>query len=314
MRIAVFGTGAVGGYFGARLAQAGHDVVFIARGEHLAAMRREGLKVDSLAGDFVLKSVEATDRPAEAGEADVVLVGVKAWQVSEAAESMRQMVGEHTVVLPLQNGVEASSELSAILGARNVLGGLCGIIAYLVSPGHLCHAGVANPFVTFGELDNQVTSRVENLRRVFDSAHGVTASIAENIQVSLWNKFMLIVAWSGLGAVTRSPVGTFRSQPETRELLQEALREVYDVACARKIPMPPDSIASCLAVFDSLPADGTASMQRDIMNGVPSELEQQNGAVVRLGKEVGISTPVNSFIYASLVLMERRARELLEIG
>lgn len=162
MRIAVFGTGAVGGYFGGRLAQAGEDVVFIARGEHLRAMLMHGLQVDSIKGDFLVKPVHVTDDPTEAGKVDVVLVGVKAWQVPEAAEAMRPLVGPGTFVLPLQNGLEAPAQLAAVLGNQHVLGGLCGLFCYVVGPGHIRHAGT-EPFVKFGEMDDHPSERVKRL-------------------------------------------------------------------------------------------------------------------------------------------------------
>lgn len=311
MRVAVFGTGAVGGYFGARLAQAGHDVVFVARGEHLSEIRESGLKVDSLAGDFVVQPAEATDTVSDVGVVDFVLVGVKAWQVKEAASQMQSMIGPDTAVIPLQNGVDAVADLSATLGEAHVVGGLCRIIALLVKPGHLRHAG-ADPAIVFGELDGRVSDRLQRLKGMFDQAQGVSAEIVADIDVELWKKFMLIVGWSGLGAVTRAPVGIFRSHPETRKLLCQVLEEVRDVAVARNIAMPSDCVDASLNFFDSLPEDGTASMQRDIIAGVRSELDQQNGAVVRLGQAVGVATPANEFILQSLLPMERRARGLVD--
>ena len=313
MRIAIFGTGAVGGYFGGRLAQAGEDMVFIARGEHLKALRAHGLRVDSIKGDFVVQPVDATDDPTRVGLVDVILVGVKAWQVPETAQAMRPMVGPQTFVLPLQNGVEAPSQLAEVLGQEHVLGGLCGLISFIVEPGHICHAG-ADPFIRFSELDNRPSERVERLRQAFDRASGLTVEIPPDIHVAMWQKFMFITGWSGVGAVTRAPLGVFRSQPGTRQLLEQTIREIYNVARARNIALPKDIIVKTMAFLDSLPPDGTASMQRDIMNGRPSELEVQNGAVVRLGQEVGVETPVNTFIYHSLLPMEMAARGQLQFG
>jgi 2-dehydropantoate 2-reductase len=313
MRIAVFGTGGVGGYFGGRLAQAGEDVVFIARGDHLRAMLTNGLRVDSVKGDFVVQPVYATDDPTQLGLVDVILIGVKAWQVPEAAQAMRPMVGPKTFVVPLQNGVEAPSQLAALLGHEHVLGGLCGLITFIVEPGHICHAG-ADPFIRFGELDNRPSERVERLREAFDRAVGLTVEIPPDIQVAMWQKFMFVTAWSGLGAVTRTPIGVFRSQPGTRQMLEKTMCEIYDVAQARNIALPKDIIGKMMEFLDSMPPEGTASMQRDIMNRRPSELEVQNGAVVRLGQEVGVETPVNFFIYHSLFPMEMRARGQLQFG
>ena len=307
MKIAVFGAGAVGGYLGGRLAQALGDVTFIARGKHLEAMKSNGLKVDSINGDFHVQPVSVTDKPEEVGIADMILVTVKAWQVSDAAKSMKPMVGPDTFVLPLQNGVEAPSQLAGILGREHVLGGLCAFISYIVEPGHICHAGT-DPIVRFGELDNSQSNRVKLLKDVFDKTTGITASIPSDINAAMWQKFLLITAWSGLGAITRVPVGIFRSQPGTRKMLEKSMTEICDVARARDIDLPSDVISKTMEFIDALPDGGTASMQRDIMDGKPSELESQAGAVVRLGQEVGIDTPVNRFIYDSLLPMEMQAQ------
>lgn len=307
MKVAVFGTGAVGGYFGARLAQSGKEVVFIARGKHLQAMKDEGLKIDSIKGDFKLQTVQATDNPSQVGIVDLVIVGVKAWQVPGVANSMKSMIGPETVVLPLQNGIEAPSQLAAVLGEEHVLGGLCGLISFIAEPGYIRHVGT-DPFIRFGELNNRPSHRVGRLRKAFEQASGVTVSIPSDIHVAMWQKFILIAAWSGMGAITRSPVGIFRSQPATRQMLEQTIIEICNVAHARGVELPENIVIKTMEFFDSLPEKGTASMQRDIMDGKPSELEFQNGAVVRLSQEMGIETPINAFIYNSLRPMEMRAR------
>jgi 2-dehydropantoate 2-reductase len=312
MKIAIFGTGAVGGYFGGRLAQAGEQVIFIARGKHLEALQTNGLKVESINGDFTVHPVQATDDPSQAGIVDMVIVGVKAWQVPEAAEAMRPMVGPQTFVVPLQNGVDAPAQLAAVLGAEHVLGGLCGLMSFVVGPGHIRHAGI-DPFVNFGELDNRTSDRTERLRQAFARAN-VNVDIPPDIHVAMWRKFLFIVSTSGMGALTRSPVGTYRELPETRKMLEQAMQEVFQVARASNIDLPADAVSAALAFIDGLPAGGTASMQRDIMEGRPSELEAQNGAVVRLGREVGVDTPLNAFIYHSLLPMELRARGQIEFA
>jgi len=310
MRIAVFGTGAVGGYFGGRLAQAGEDVVFIARGEHLRAMLMQGLQVDSIKGDFVVKPVHVTDDPAEVGKVDVVLVGVKAWQVLEAAQAMHPLVGPETFVVPLQNGVEAPSQLAAVLSSQHVLGGLAKIISFIAGPGHIRHLG-AEPYVAFGELDNRVSERGERLRQAFVRA-GVRVEIPPDIQAALWDKFLFVVSLGGVGAVTRAPIGVMRSVPETRQILEQAMREIFNVARARGITLPQDIIGKTMAFVNSLPPIGTTSLQRDIIEGKPSELDAWNGAVVRLGQEVRVITPLHSFIYHSLLPLELRARGQLQ--
>ena len=307
MRIAVFGTGGIGGYFGGRLAQAGEDVVFIARGKHLQAMRENGLRVDSIKGDFVIKPVQATDDPKQVGIVDVILVGVKAWQVPEAALGMRPMVGPHTIALPVQNGVEAPSQLAGILGAEHVLGGLCGLMVFIAGLGHIRHAAV-DPFIGFAELDNRPSQRVEKLSQVFSKAQGVRVDNPPDIHVGLWRKFLFVTGVTGVGAVTRAPIGIYRSQPGTRKMLEQVAEEICEVAWARKIALPQDAVTKSKDYWDSMPPEVTSSIQRDIMNGRPSELDALNGAVVRLGKEAGVETPVNAFIYYSLLPMEMRAR------
>jgi 2-dehydropantoate 2-reductase len=306
MRIAVFGAGAVGGYFAGRLAQAGEEIVLIARGEHLQALRQHGLRVDSIKGDFVALPSLATDDPRQAGAVDVVLVGVKAWQVPEAAQAMRPLIGPETFVVPLENGVEAPDQLAAVLGTEHVLGGLCKIFSFLAGPGHIRHAGM-EPYVAFGELDNRPSERAERLRRAFEQA-GVVAEIPPDIQVAMWEKFLFIASFSGVGAVTRAPAGVLRNLPETRQMLEQAMSEVLSVAQGRGIALSEETVAGALALIDSMPHGGTASMQRDIIAGRPSELEAQNGAVVRLGRENGVATPLHAFIYHSLLPLEQRAR------
>ncbi len=307
LRIAIVGVGGVGGYFGGRLAQAGHDVFFIARGEHLVAMQRHGLRVQSIAGDFTLPEVRATDDPATVGPVDLVIVAVKGWQVRDAAIAMRPMIGPQTVVLPLLNGVDAPTDLAEVLGADHVLAGLCRIIAYRAAPGVIVHAGVNLPSIDFGELDNRRTPRLERIRAAFAGA-GIQAHIPDDIHVALWQKFMLVCAWSGFGAATRAHIGVWRSLPETRPLVERCLQEVVDVAVARGVAMPTQAVAAMMAFIDSMPYEGTASLQRDMMAGQPSELSSQTGALVRLAREAGVSVPVNEMLYAILLPQELAAR------
>ncbi len=305
MKIAVIGAGAVGGYFGGRLAEHGFDVCFLARGATLAALRTEGLRLKSPRGDAALR-VRATGDPAAIGPVDTVLVGVKAWQVPEVAPTLRPLLGADTCVLPLQNGVEAPAQLAAALGEQHVLGGMCRIISRLLAPGHVEHLG-AEPTIALGELDNRKSARLERLRDTLARA-GITAVIPPDIDVVLWEKFLLIAAMSGVGAVTRAPAGVLREMPETRAMLAGAMREIAAVAAARGVAMTADAVDRTLAFIDTLPAESTASMQRDLMEGRPSELDYQNGAVVRLGREAGVETPLNRFLYHSLLAMERQAR------
>ena len=306
MRIAIFGTGGVGGYFGGRLAHAGEDVVFIARGEHLRVIRANGLRVDSQLGDFVVLPAKATDNVNEVGEVDLVIVGVKAWQVPEAARAIKPLVGVDTSVLPLQNGVEAVSQLVHELGADRVIGGLCRIVSFVVGPGHIRHAGFT-PSIIIGELDNQRSERIVSIERVFQHA-GVQITIAPDIQVALWTKFLFIASFSGVGAVANAPAGVLRTDPKWREQMLAAMNEIYVLAHARGIKLPADSIDNAMAAINALPEEATSSMQRDVAAGSPSELESQNGAVVRMASESGIDVPTHALIYETLKPLEQKAR------
>jgi 2-dehydropantoate 2-reductase len=307
MRITVFGTGAVGAYFGGRLAEAGLDVAFVARGPTLDALRVRGLRVASPDGDFTIFPIRASDQAAELGPTDVVLVGVKAWQVPDAARAIAPLMGLGTFVVPLQNGVEAADQLVAVLGPGRVLGGLCRIIARIASPGEVRHEG-AEPYIGFGELDGGISDRARRLHAAFHGARGLTAEAVSDVRSEVWRKFLFISSMSGLGAVTRASIGRLRSLPETRELMRRMMEEVREVAAAHGVPLPADTVAETLAYTDTLPPEGTTSMQRDIVAGRPSELEAQNGAVVRLGREKGVRTPVHDLVYRCLVPQERAAR------
>jgi 2-dehydropantoate 2-reductase len=306
MRIAIFGTGGVGGYFGGRLAHAGEDVTFIARGEHLRAIRTNGLKVESQLGDFVVFPAKATDDATEVGEVDVVIVGVKAWQVTEAAQTMKPLVGPGTTVLPLQNGVEALSQLVNELGQDRVIGGLCRIVSFVVGPGHIRHAGFT-PSVIIGELDNQLSDRVARIEQIFKLA-GVQITIAADIQVALWTKFLFIASFSGVGAIANAPAGVLRTDLKWREQILAAMNEIYELAHARGIKLPANSIDTAMSAINALPEDATSSMQRDIAAGKPSELESQNGAVVRLARQSNVAVPIHASIYEMLKPLEEKAR------
>ena len=306
MRIVIFGTGGVGGYFGGRLAQAGEDVTFIARGEHLRAIQTTGLRVDSPGGDFLINPASATDSVSEVGEVDLVILGVKAWQVPEAARAIKPMVGAGTTVLPFQNGVDAVDELIAELGTKPVVGGLCKIVSFVVEPGHIRHAGFA-PSAVIGELNNQRSDRILGLEETFNRA-GLNTKIAGDIQVALWMKFLFIASFSGVGAIANAPAGVLRSSPELRSQMLQAMSEIYELAHARKVILPSDAIENVMASVDALPAEATSSMQRDIAAGKPSELESQNGAVVRMARDAGIKVPTHESIYEALKPLEAVAR------
>jgi 2-dehydropantoate 2-reductase len=310
MRIAIFGTGGVGGHFGAELARAGHNVVFIARGDHLAAIRAHGLRVETSQREIVVHPATATDSPAEVGVVDAVIVGVKAWQVTQAAHAMRPLVGSDTVVIPLQNGVEAPARLVDVLGEAHVVGGLCASFSWVVGPGQIRSIGTTH-FIKFGELNRTSSERVERLRQAFEHA-GVKVEVPADMHAALWEKFLFVVPFGGVGAVTRSPIGVIRTIPETRRMLEDCMREILAVAQSRKIALREDAVDSAMRFVDSLAPSGTTSLQRDIAEGKPSELGEWTGAVVRLGREVRVRTPLHEFIYHCLLPQERRARRQVE--
>jgi 2-dehydropantoate 2-reductase len=306
MRIAIFGTGGAGGYFGAQLARAGEDVTFIARGEHLQTILEHGLTIETPKGEIVIRPARATADPAQVGVVDVVLVGVKSWQVLEAAHAMRPLIGPATFAVPLQNGVEAASQLASVLGPDHVLAGLCGTLSWVIGPGRIRSIGDLN-FVKIGELDNRPSERAERLRAAFERA-GVTVEVPSDMRQALWGKFLFVVSLGGVGAVARAPVGVIRAVPETRQMLTRCMQEILAVARAHQVPMADTIVTDTMAFVDSLAPDGSTSLQRDIAEGKPSELEAWNGAVVRLGREAGVSTPLHEFIYDSLLPQELRAR------
>ena len=308
MHIVVFGSGGVGGYFGGRLAHAGEKVTFIARGEHLHAMLANGLNVESINGDFIIQPVIATDDTTQVDEVDSILVCVKTWDITRAAKAIMPMLGPNTFVVPLENGVEAPSQLAEILGREHILGGLCRIASRIASPGHIQHTAI-DPSVAFGELDNRPSSRTRKLLQSFEHAR-VSAEIPPDINVAIWQKFLFISAVSGIGAITRVPFGLFRSLKGTRLMLEEALKECYSIAIVQGIQLPANSVANTLAYIDTLPPTTMASMQRDIIDGHPSELEAQNGALVHMGQMLNIPTPIHAFIYHCLLPQENLARGL----
>lgn len=306
MRIAIVGVGGVGGYFGGRLAQAGADVIFIARGDNLAALRERGLRIESIVGDAWIAPVQATDDPSTVGPVDMVLVATKAWQLDGAIAQMRPLIGPETGVVPLLNGVEASDRLAQAFGDAHALNGVCYIFVARTEPGVVRHSGI-NPLIVFGERDNRRTARIEALRNWLERA-GMRVTIPADIQAEVWRKFVFGATTSGLGAVTRAPMGLLRELPETRPLFVQGMREIVAVAQARGIDLDESAVTAALAQLDSLPYETTASMQRDIMAGRPSELDAQNGAVVRLGAAAGVPTPLHAFIYHALLPQEYLAR------
>lgn len=306
MKIAIIGAGGVGGYFGGKLAKNENDVTFLARGEHLKAIQKNGLKVKSISGDFLINPAKATDKISEIGMVDLVILGVKAWQLKEMANEIKPMINGHTVVLPLQNGVLATEELASSIDSKNIIGGLCKIISKIESPGIINHFGV-EPNIVIGEINGIKNKNLDLINQTLKDA-GIDSKISRDFSADLWKKFIAICV-SGLLAVTRSNYGEVRELKETRDLMEKLLTEIYLVSQKAGINLKPDIVEKTLAFIDTYPYNSSSSLTRDVWEGKPSEIEYQNGTVVKFGKKYGIKTPVNEFIYNCILPMEARARK-----
>ena len=306
MKILIFGIGGVGGYFGGKLAQAGFNVTMIARGNHLEEIKENGLEVESINGDFKVQPYLATDDLAEVPTPDLVILGVKSWQIQEVANKLKPIISTETMVLPLQNGANNVEKLLEILPKRNVLAGLCHIVSFVERPGKIKHVSF-EPRITFGEIDNSNSERIQRLKTVFEKA-GITNFNPENIQVEIWKKFLFITTISGLGGLTRVSIDKIRESEYLYDLLLKTAQEIKLVANAKGIPLAEEHLEKAFEIIQNQPPGTTASTQRDIMAGRPSELENFNGCIVKEAEKLGIATPVNKMIYECLLPMEKDAR------
>jgi 2-dehydropantoate 2-reductase len=298
LKIVVVGAGGVGGYFGGRLAAAGADVSFIARGEHLAALRRNGLRIESALGNALIRPLQVSDDPTRLGHADMVWIAVKLWGTEEAARAIAPLMGPDTAVISFQNGVEAEDLLARLYGPERVMGGVAHIAAVIEQPGIIRHNGTLQK-LAFGELDGTRSARaealLENCRRA-----GIDASIPPDISRAIWEKFVFLVGLSGMTALTRQPIGTVRGDPDSRAMLLEVMREAAAVARGKGVALAADAAEQQLAFTDGLPAAMISSMLGDLRRGNRLELPWLAGAVVRLGRELGVPTPMNAAVYAAL--------------
>ncbi|OGS69445.1 MAG: 2-dehydropantoate 2-reductase [Flavobacteria bacterium RIFCSPLOWO2_12_FULL_35_11] len=306
MNIVIYGTGGVGGYFGARLAQAGNTVTFIARGKHLEAIQKNGLQLISPKGDYLVYPANATANIAEVTDIDLILVCVKTWQLEAAAKDINQVLNEKTMVISLLNGVNNAEVLGAVIDKKHLLGGLCKVVSKIEDYGVINHISF-EPTIVFGELDNVKTERALLLEKVFLDA-GFNTKLAENIQTEIWSKFLFISTISAIGALTRATVGEIMASPQLKKMMRETADEIVAVAKAKGIYLSEILVEKQFQMIESQPYNTTSSLQRDIMEGKPSELEAQTGTIVKLGLELGVPTPVNAFIYACLVPQEKKAR------
>ena len=298
MKIAIMGSGGVGGYYGGLLAVAGQEVTFIARGAHLQAIRDKGLHVKSVHGDFTVSPVKATDRPGEIGAVDLVLVATKTYHTEEAAQAIKPLIGDNTVVISLQNGIDAAERIGSAVGMERMLGGATWLSAAIEAPGRI---GQYSQFrrIALGELDGRITPRAQAVASAFATTPAVV-ELVPNIRQMLWTKFVFISAISALGGLTRVSMGEYRHVPEAREVLAQAMAEVAAVAQACGVALDADIVAKTLSFIDAAAPDMRPSMQRDLEAGRMSELESLIGVVVRLGRERGVPTPVMRLAYALL--------------
>jgi 2-dehydropantoate 2-reductase len=294
MRIAVMGTGGVGGYFGARLAQGGHDVAFVARGRQLEALRAHGLRVESPLGDVHLPEVQVTDDPAELAPADLVLFGVKLWDTEASAKLIEPLLTQRTGVVSFQNGVVKDDILRRALGAGHVIGGVCYIAATIAEPGVIRHTGTMQKLV-FGEYDGSISPRVREFHEACTGS-GIDAETREQIEQTIWEKFVFLVGLSGTTSTSRTTVGPIRSHPRARAFLRDVMDEVVQVARAQGVPLPADYAADRLAFADQVPAGMTSSMHHDLERGNRLEVSWLSGDVVERGAARGVPTPCNRAI------------------
>jgi len=300
MRFVIVGAGAVGELLGAMLKRSGEDVSFVARGATCDKLVSAGIHVDAPDGSYDVGPFDADPDPAKLRPADVVFVSTKSWQLTALAPSLASLVRDGGAVVSLLNGVDAADVLTRALGAENVLGGLCHVLARSTAPGVVNVKGQALR-VTVGELDPKLRSskRVQALANALTKA-GVGVTLPEDVRVAIWSKLLFVGPMGLIGTATTMSVDRYRVVPEARALLAEAMREVRSVANARGVPVPEDTIEQTLGFIDALPDGAMTSMHRDLIEGRKSELEEQVGAVVRLGTESNTETPVHRVLHALL--------------
>ena len=301
MKIAVMGSGGVGGFYGGRLANAGYDVSFIARGKHLAAMRENGLTIENEAqGDIRVPRVKASEDPAAIGVVDLVLIAVKMWDTEAAAQAVKPMVGPQTAVLSLQNGVIKDDILRRVFGESAVMGGVGYVATHISGPGVIHQTGTLQRLV-FGEYNGRRSARAGQLLEALLRA-GIQAELSEDIRRTLWEKYVFLVGLSGTTTTMRSPIGPIRQNPQTRAFLFDLMKETVAVGRAHGVNLPEDYAAQRLAFADTVPADMTSSMHHDLERGNRLEVAWLSGGVVQLGTAVGVPTPANRAVWDVLAL------------
>jgi 2-dehydropantoate 2-reductase len=300
MRIAIMGSGGVGGYFGGRLAAAGQDVAFIARGDHLAALRQRGLAIRSALGDASLSPVRASDDPAAIGPVDLVIFTVKLYDTDEAAEAVRPLIGPDTGVVTFQNGITGPEVLAGKLGAKHVVGGVARISAVIAEPGVIRHTGTMAELIV-GELDGRSSARLAALAGALEAA-GVRHKVSDDIHRDIWDKMVTLSTVAGLTSLLRLPIGPIRDDPETSRLLRDGLAEALAVARAAGANLREDLVDRQLEEIDRLPFEMKSSMLQDLEGGRRLEVAWLSGTIARLGREHGVATPTHALIATALKL------------
>ena len=307
MKIVIMGTGGVGGYFGAKLANAGHDVGFIARGKHLAIIKKNGLKVISELGDMIIHPVKASDNPLDFKMADIILFCVKSYDAKSSAELIKPIVGPETAVIPFLNGIGHIEIMQRILGTNNVIGGVAAISALIAEPGVIRHNS-AMQMLKFGEFNNQISPRIQQFKKACEEA-GINNNIPKDIECDLWQKIIMICTLAGANCLTRLPLGPCRSNKTTRKLLEDLATEVVLVARAEKVKLPDNQVELTMQQLDSLPEGMKASTLPALENGHKLEASALNGAIEKLGKKHGINTAMHRAVYAALAPHENGSIE-----
>ena len=301
MKIAVLGSGGVGGFYGGRLANAGYDVSFVARGAHLAAMRSRGLTIENAAQDNIhVPRVKVTDDPATIGEVDLVLIAVKLWDTEAAARAVKPIVGAHTAVLSLQNGVIKDDIMRREFGAAAVMGGVAYVGTHISRPGVILQTGTLQRLV-FGEYDGARSVRAGELLDALLRA-GIQAELSEDIRRTLWEKYVFLVGLSGTTTTMRMPIGPIRENPQTRAFLLDLLKETVAVGRAHGVNLPEDYAEQRLAFADTVAPDMSSSMHHDLEHGNRLEVAWLSGGVVQLGQAVGVEAPANRAVWDILAL------------
>ncbi len=306
MKIVVVGTGGTGGYYGGLLSKQGHDVTFMARGKHLAAIQKSGLQVKSIHGDFAISPAKATDDPSRMSAPDLVLFCTKTYGTDEAVQSIKSVIGKDTTVLSLQNGIDAVERIGSVVGRQHMVAGATWISSAVEAPGTIRQVSDFRRVVV-GELDGKRTPRIESIYEAF-RATGITAELSDDILKILWTKFVFISSASGFGSLTRLPMAQYRAVPETRALIISLMKEVEAIARRQGVNLDPDVVERSLAFMDAAGPTIKASMQLDVESGHPSEIDSMIGVIGRKGRELGLSTPVADAIYALLLPADLRAR------